>query len=98
MYTGSIPVRASLDEHRAFAEQVAAARLQDPRPTLENLSAYTGVPVEDLTHYALVKFARQGSEAILALGPSPLDDLVAAREAEDWPKVAGIIDWISAGR
>ena len=81
-----------------FREQVAAARRQDPGPTFRNLSAFTGVPVEDLEHYALVKFVAAGSEAILALGPDPLADLVAARAAEDWPRVAGIIDWIAAGR
>ena len=86
------------DEHAGFAAAVAAARLQDPVPTLRNLSALTGVPFEDLEHYALVKFVSAGSEAILACGPDPLRELVEAREAEDWPRVAGIIDWIAAGR
>ncbi len=87
-----------MTEHADFAEQVAAARLQDPAPTFERLSELTGVGVEDLHHYALVTFVRAGSEALLALGPDPLADLLAAREAEDWAKVAGILDWIAAGR
>jgi hypothetical protein len=86
------------DEHAEFRAQVAAARLQDPRPTFENLSAATSVPVEDLEHYALVKFVSAGSEALLALGPGPLDALVAARQEERWDDVAGIIDWLAAGR
>ena len=85
-------------EHEDFREQVAAARRQDPGPTLRSLSAFTGVPVADLEHYALVRFVAAGSEAILALGPDPLADLVAAREAQDWERVAGIVDWIAAGR
>ena len=87
-----------MTDHSDFAAQVAAARLQDPAPTFATLSGVTGVPVADLEHYALVKFVNAGSEAILACGPDPLRDLVAAREAEDWPRVAGIIDWIAAGR
>ena len=87
-----------MSEHADFAAQVAAARLQDPAPTLERLSELTGVGVGDLEHYALVRFVRAGSEAILACGPDPLADLVAARQAEDWERVAGIIDWIAAGR
>ena len=87
-----------MTDHREFAAQVAAARMQDPHPTFARLSEVTGVAVPDLEHYALVKFVTAGSEAILACGPDPLGDLVAAREAEDWPRVAGIIDWIAAGR
>jgi hypothetical protein len=87
-----------MTDHTEFAAQVAASRLQDPRPVLQNLSAFTGVPLADLEHYALVKFVSAGSEAILACGPDPLRDLVAARQDEDWDRVAGIIDWIAAGR
>lgn len=50
-------------EHQRFADQVAAAKQQDPMPTFANLSAATGVPVEDLVHYALVRWAASGSEA-----------------------------------
>ena len=87
-----------MTDHREFAAQVAAARMQDPQPTFARLSELTGVPLCDLEHYALVKFVTAGSEAILACGPDPLRDLIAAREAEDGPRVAGIIDWIAAGR
>ena len=87
-----------MTDHADFTEQVAAATRQDPRPTFGRLSEVTGVPVEALEHYALVKFVTSGSEAILACGPDPLRDLVAARGTEDWEMVAGIIDWIAAGR
>lgn len=87
-----------MSEHDDFAAQVAAARLQDPGPTFARLSEVTGVGVEDLKHYALVKFVAAGSEAILTCGPDPLAELVAAREAGDWEKVGGLIDWIASGR
>lgn len=87
-----------MSDHADFAAQVAAARLQDPGPTLRALSAFTGVDPGDLVHYALVKFVAAGSEAILACGPDPLAELIAARRAGDWERVGGIVDWIAAGR
>ena len=85
-------------DHADFVAQVAAARLQDPDPVFERLSEFTGVALDDLRHYALVRFVTAGSEALLALGPDPLAALLDARRAEDWDRVAGIIDWIAAGR
>jgi N-glycosylase/DNA lyase len=84
-------------QHRAFAETVAASRLQDPRPTFQRLSDETGVPVDDLMHHALVRWVAAGSEALMAVEPRVLDDLAAARAREDWGAVAGIIDWLRSG-
>ncbi len=84
-------------EHRAFAETVFASRLVDPLPTFEVLSRSTGVPVDDLVHHALVRWASAGSEALMATPPAILRDLLAAREREDWDAVAGIVDWLAAG-
>lgn len=84
-------------EHREFAERVRASLLQDPRPTFENLSRATGVPVDDLVHYALVRWVSAGSEALLSIEPQALADLAAAREREDWDAVAGIVDWLRSG-
>jgi hypothetical protein len=84
-------------QHRAFADAVAASRLQDPRPTFERLSEEVGVPVDDLIHHALVRWVAAGSEALMSLEPRVLQDLVEAREREDWAAVAGIIDWLRAG-
>ena len=86
------------EEHREFAERAAAARLVDPLPTFETLSAETGVPVDELVHYALVRWVSAGSEALLAIEPPVLDELVDARRREDWRAVAGIVDWIASGR
>jgi hypothetical protein len=85
------------EEHRAFAERVAASKSQDPLPTFEALERATGVPAPDLIHFALVRWAGAGSEALMAIEPQVLDDLVQAREREDWEAVAGIIDWLAAG-
>ena len=84
-------------EHRHFAEQVAAARMQDPMATFANLSAATGVPVADLVHYALVRWAAAGSEMLMATEPQVLRQLVEARRREDWDAVGGLIDWLAAG-
>jgi hypothetical protein len=77
---------------------VAASRLQDPRPTFERLSEEVDVPVDDLMHHALVRWVSAGSEALLSVDPQALNDLVDARRREDWATVAGIIDWLAAGR
>jgi hypothetical protein len=84
-------------QHRAFAEAVAASRLQDPRATFERLSAETGVPVDDLIHHALVRWVSAGSEALMSIEPRVLGELAEGRRREDWAAVAGIIDWLSSG-
>lgn len=84
-------------EHRRFADEVAATKAQDPMPTFVNLSAATGVPVEDLVHYALVRWAAAGSELLMATPPLVLRQLVDARQREDWDAVGGLIDWLAAG-
>lgn len=84
-------------QHRAFARQVEASRLVDPRPTFENLSAATGVPVDDLIHHALVRWVSAGAEALMAVEPQVLRELVDARRREDWDAVGGIVDWLEAG-
>ncbi len=74
-----------------------ASRLQDPRPTFENLSAETGIPVEDLIHHARVRGAAAGGEALWAAEPLVLVELTAARAREDGLAVAGLVDWLVAG-
>ena len=72
-------------EHREFARQAELSLTVDPGSTFDNLSKATGVPVDTLIHHALVRWTQA------------LTDLIEARKAEDWPKVAGIIDWLEAG-
>jgi hypothetical protein len=84
-------------EHREFARQVELSRDVDPMATFASLSRATGVPVDDLVHHALVRWASAGAEALMAVPPQVLRDLVEARKSEDWAAVAGIIDWLQAG-
>lgn len=84
-------------EHREFARQVEHSQAADPMATFRNLSAATGVPVDALVHHALVRWASAGAEALMAVEPRVLRDLVEARRREDWDAVAGIVDWLEAG-
>jgi hypothetical protein len=73
------------DPHANFKAEVAAYTLMDPLPTLEVLSAATGIPVGCLVRYVLVKWAASGPEALLAMEPIALEqmrDHVAQAEAE----------------
>ena len=85
------------DANENFRTAVALSRLVDPRPTLENLARNTGLTYEDVVHHALVRYASSGAEALLAIEPQALRDLIAARKSEDWAKVAALIDWLEAG-
>jgi hypothetical protein len=86
------------DEHEAFREAVRASGLQDPMPTLRRLARSVGSSVEAIVHHALVRWVSAGSEALMTLDSLALEDLIAARKREDWEAVAGIIDWLEAGR
>jgi hypothetical protein len=83
-------------EHQRFAEQVAAARMQNPMETFANLSAATGIPVDDLVHFALVRWAAAGSEMLMSIQPLALRQLIEARQREDWEAVGGLIDWLDS--
>lgn len=83
--------------HGNFRDAVRMSRLVDPRATLENLAASTGLAYEDVVHHALVRYASSGAEALLAIEPAALRDLIAARKAGDWETVGSLIDWLEAG-
>ena len=85
------------DSNQNFRAAIALSRLVDPRPTLENLARSTGLTYDDVVHHALVRYASSGAEALLAMEPQVLLDLIAARKAEDWTKVGAIIDWLEVG-
>ena len=85
------------DADRNFREDVALSLHVNPRPTLENLARSTGLTYDDVAHYALVRYASSGAEALLALEPMALRQLIEARKAGDWAKVGAIIDWLEAG-
>jgi hypothetical protein len=85
------------EEHRQFKLTVDASGQVDPMATFRRLSQNTGIPVDELVHHALVRWASAGAEALMMIEPLALRDLIAARHDEDWAKVAGIIDWLEAG-
>ncbi len=81
-YTGTW---APDDPDANFKAAVAEYTRLDPLPTFERLSANTGIPVGALVRYALVRWAAEGSEALLALGPrlvERLADVVRAAEED----------------
>jgi hypothetical protein len=80
-----------------FRDAVALSRLVDPRPTLENLARNTGLSYDEVAHYALVRYASAGAEALLAIEPQALRELIEARKASDWTKVGALLDWLEAG-
>ena len=85
------------DSNQNFRDSVSLSRLVDPRPTLENLARNTGLTYDEVVHHALVRYASSGAEALLAIEPKALRELIAARKAEDWAKVRVLIDWLEAG-
>ena len=87
----------SRSDDQNFRDAVATSKLVDPRPTFESLARNTGTTYEDVVHHALVRYASSGAEALLAIEPWALKELIAARKAQDWKKVADLIDWLEAG-
>jgi hypothetical protein len=85
------------DPNQGFRDAVALSKLVDPRPTLVNLARTTGLEYVDVVHHALARYASSGAEALLAIEPRALRELIDARKAEDWAKVGAIIDWLEAG-
>jgi hypothetical protein len=85
------------DADQNFRDAVRASKLVDPTSTFRNLARNTGLEYEEVVHYALVRYASSGAEALLAFQPQALRELIAARKAEDWTKVAALIDWLEAG-
>lgn len=80
-----------------FRMAVRVSLLVDPRPTFENLAANTGLSYDEVVHFALVRYASSGAEALLAVEPAALRELIAARRAGEWDKVGALIDWLEAG-
>lgn len=87
----------SKDGNENFRQDVAQSRRVDPKPTLESLAQSTGLTYEAVVHHALVRYASSGAEALLAIEPVALRQLISARKAGDWAKVGAIIDWLEAG-
>ena len=96
------------DRHANFKAEVACYSVADPLPALENLSAGSGIPVECLVRYVLVKWAASGSEALMAMGPIVFEQMrehVRRAEAagsdvarvEAYERLRSMISWLGAG-
>jgi hypothetical protein len=57
------------DPHANFKAEVACYTAADPMPTLQKLSELTGIPVDTLIRYVLVKYAASASDALLTMEP-----------------------------
>jgi dihydrofolate synthase/folylpolyglutamate synthase len=63
------PAAEPADPHANFKAEVACYTAADPMPALENLSRLTGIPVDRLICYVLVKYAASGPDALLSMDP-----------------------------
>lgn len=66
------PYRESWEEtdpHANFKTDVALYTKANPLPTIEQLSNVTGIPVECLIRYVLVKYAASRADALLNMPP-----------------------------
>jgi hypothetical protein len=95
------------DPDANFKAAVADYTRLDPAPTFEQLSRNTGVPVEALVRYALVRWTAEGSEALLALGPRTVERLAAllaeaeadgtdAARLRAYASLRDLISWLAA--
>jgi hypothetical protein len=74
------------DPDANFKRDVAERTRVDPLETLATLSANTGIPTDALARYVLARWASEGSDALLALGPTTVERMwrvVADAEAAD---------------
>lgn len=71
------------DRDANFKAAVAEWTVQDPLPTVRQLSTNTGVPVGALVRYVLVRWAAEGSEALMSVGPRNVERMWAAIQAAE---------------
>lgn len=95
------------DPHANLKAEVACYTAHDPLPTLERLSAGTGIPVECIVRYVLVKYAASGSDAVLAITPVVLRQMLdIVNRAENggadaklaaYESLKQIVQWLALG-
>jgi hypothetical protein len=97
------------DPHANFRAEVECYAAADPQPTMENLSALTGIPVDRLIRYVLVKYAASSSDAFLSMDPivfRQMREHIAKAEAENtdasrlkaYTSLKEIIAWLGIER
>ena len=96
------------DPDANFKAQVAEYSRNDPFTTLNRLAENTGIPLESLVRYILVRWTAEGSEALMALGPRTVEQLwsIAAEAESDgtdaaklaaFDKLRDMLSWLRAG-
>lgn len=96
------------DRHANFKADVACYTSHDPLPTLENLSKGTGIPVECLVRYVLVKWAASGADALMSMRPIAVQQMAghvasAEREGTDaarlkaYEALKAMLAWLELG-
>jgi hypothetical protein len=80
-----------------FRAEVRASLALDPMPTMRTLAANLGLPVEEVVHHALARWASAGSEALLAGPPEVLLALRDAAAEGDLERVRAIVAFLLAG-
>jgi len=87
----------TFDPDGRFRAAVSASLAADPMPTFTQLAASLDVPVEDVLHYALFRWASAGSEALMSGPPEAFEDLARAADDGDLERVRGIVRFLLAG-
>jgi len=87
----------TFDPDGRFRSAIAASLAADPMPTFERLAANLGLPVGDVVHYALFRWAAAGSEALLSAPPEVFAELSRAADDGDLARVRGIVSFLLAG-
>jgi hypothetical protein len=87
----------TFDPGGKFRSAVAASLVADPMPTFTRLAENLGIPVDDVVHFALYRWASAGAEALMSGPPEVLRDLADAAAAGDLERVRGIAAFLLAG-
>lgn len=99
---------ASDDPDANFKREVAGYSQQDPVATVRNLATNLDLPVGAVVRYVLARWASGGSEALLELGPSTVERMLAVvDEAEAagtdearlaaYDTLAQMVRWVAHG-
>ncbi len=94
------------DKDANFRQQVAMYTKVDPMPTIETLSRNKDIPVGAIVKFILVKWGALGSDGLLELGPSVINQLLSAIELAEaegtdqarldaYSKLSQMLSWLS---
>ena len=96
------------DPNAAFKAEVALYSLNDPLPPFEVLSKLTGIPVGALLRFVAAKYMTAGSETLLSVGATQIEQLLnecdAAENADTdaarldaYKRIHGRLRWLASG-